>query len=185
MQAERMLSLTPVGVTVPLWPWLLWTLWKSRNKLCFDDRSFTRTEVVHKAIKDAKEWQEAQTSQAKRPTAPPSSSTPQWRSQQKRKHRPDVPCGCILVFGLWIMRSWRHLQRSYSSTPSHHPVQPALYHNGSCGEMPSHSFCGHDGCLVKHTFTHCVLGFSSPHQYAEDKRVSTFTIWDHGWHLSF
>lgn len=62
INAERMISLPPVGLTVPLWQWIIWNLWKARNKLCFDDRLFTGLEVVHKAIKDAKEWQDAQSS---------------------------------------------------------------------------------------------------------------------------
>lgn len=56
----RMITLPPVGIYVPLWPWLLWNLWKFRNKLYFDDRSFTAQEVVNKAITDAREWQAAQ-----------------------------------------------------------------------------------------------------------------------------
>lgn len=50
----RMITLPSVGLFVPLWPWLLWNLWKSRNKLCFDDRSFSAQDVVIKSITDAK-----------------------------------------------------------------------------------------------------------------------------------
>ena len=60
--SNRMITLPPVGLVVPLWLWLLWNLWKSRNKLCFDNRSFTVQVVLHKAITDAKEWQAAQIS---------------------------------------------------------------------------------------------------------------------------
>ena len=34
-------------------------LWTSRNQLCFEDKSFPETEVLAKAIKDAREWQDA------------------------------------------------------------------------------------------------------------------------------
>lgn len=70
-------TLPTLGLHIPLWPWILWHLWKARNKLCFDDRTSIVTEVVHRAIKDAKEWQEAQYHgdkiqfQAPRPTAQP------------------------------------------------------------------------------------------------------------------
>lgn len=65
MNSEKMTSLPPVGVSVPLWPWILWDLWKARNKLYFDAHSFTGLEVLQKSIKDAKEWQEAQRHEAK------------------------------------------------------------------------------------------------------------------------
>ncbi|XP_056852939.1 uncharacterized protein LOC130502211 [Raphanus sativus] len=58
---NKSITLPPVGLYVPLWPWILWQLWKARNNLFFDNRSITGEEVLHKAIKDAKEWQDAQT----------------------------------------------------------------------------------------------------------------------------
>lgn len=64
----KSVTLPPVGLHVPLWPWILWNLWKARNKLTFDDRSFSAPEVINKAIKDAKEWQEAQLKEAYRPS---------------------------------------------------------------------------------------------------------------------
>lgn len=51
----------PTGVNTPIWPWVLWNLWKARNKLVFDDMSFSAQDIVLKSIKDAKEWKEAQT----------------------------------------------------------------------------------------------------------------------------
>lgn len=57
---NKSINLPPVGIHIPLWPWILWNLWKAHNKLIFDDRSFSASEVVLKSIKDAKEWQEAQ-----------------------------------------------------------------------------------------------------------------------------
>ncbi|XP_018453439.1 uncharacterized protein LOC108824501 [Raphanus sativus] len=45
---------------IPLWPWILWNLWKARNKLCFENRKFTSMEIIAKSISDAKEWQNAQ-----------------------------------------------------------------------------------------------------------------------------
>ncbi|KAH0889365.1 hypothetical protein HID58_051794, partial [Brassica napus] len=46
-------------VAVPLYPWMMWVLWTSRNQLCFEDKSFSETEVLAKAIKNAREWQDA------------------------------------------------------------------------------------------------------------------------------
>ena len=56
---SRMINLPPQGLSLPLYPWLLWVLWTSRNQLIFEDKSFTETEVMMKAIKHAKEWQTA------------------------------------------------------------------------------------------------------------------------------
>ncbi|KAL0799496.1 hypothetical protein Bca101_054671 [Brassica carinata] len=55
------IPLPPTGVNVPLWPWILWNLWKARNKLVFDNKDFTAQEIINKSIKDAKEWSSAQT----------------------------------------------------------------------------------------------------------------------------
>ncbi|RIA05584.1 hypothetical protein BRARA_K00102 [Brassica rapa] len=57
---SKIITLPPVGIFIPLWPWLLWNLWKARNKLYFDGRSFSAQEVLQKSIADAKEWQTAQ-----------------------------------------------------------------------------------------------------------------------------
>lgn len=59
-QGSKLITLPPIGVALPLWPWLLWNLWKSRNKVCFDNRFYTAEEVLNKAITDAREWQSAQ-----------------------------------------------------------------------------------------------------------------------------
>ena len=59
-QGSNFLPLPPTGLTSPLWPWVLWNLWKARNKLVFENRVFTAQEIALKSIKDAKEWSEAQ-----------------------------------------------------------------------------------------------------------------------------
>lgn len=53
----RMINLPPTGVVSPLYPWLLWVLWTSRNQLVFEDKSFSETEVLGKALNHAREWQ--------------------------------------------------------------------------------------------------------------------------------
>ena len=40
-------------------PWLLWVLWTSRNQFLFEDKSFSETEMLTKAIRAGKEWQES------------------------------------------------------------------------------------------------------------------------------
>ncbi|XP_018474023.1 uncharacterized protein LOC108845291 [Raphanus sativus] len=53
----RMVNLPPTGLVTPLYPWIFWVLWTSRNQLKFEDKSFSETEMLAKAIKAAKEWQ--------------------------------------------------------------------------------------------------------------------------------
>lgn len=57
--ATRIVNLPPVGLAVPLYPWICWVLWTSRNQLCFEDKSSSESEVLAKAIKTAREWQNA------------------------------------------------------------------------------------------------------------------------------
>ncbi|CAL9224803.1 unnamed protein product, partial [Arabidopsis halleri] len=46
----------------PLYPWICWNLWLSRNQKIFNNRIFSAEETLLKAILDAKEWQTAQES---------------------------------------------------------------------------------------------------------------------------
>ncbi|KAL0727310.1 hypothetical protein Bca4012_023403 [Brassica carinata] len=57
---SKFTPLPPTGITVPLWPWILWNLWKARNKLVFENKDFSAQEIITKSIKDAKEWSAAQ-----------------------------------------------------------------------------------------------------------------------------
>ncbi|XP_013728385.1 uncharacterized protein LOC106432094 [Brassica napus] len=45
----------------PLYLWVLWGLWTNRNKLLFEDKSFSEECSVLKAIQDARAWKAAQT----------------------------------------------------------------------------------------------------------------------------
>lgn len=62
-QRSRCIVLPPVGLNAPLWSWVLWNLWKTRNKLVFENKDYTAQEIINKSIKDAKEWNYAQTDQ--------------------------------------------------------------------------------------------------------------------------
>lgn len=63
--------LPPTGLSgSPLPPWLMWNLWKARNYLIFEDRSFTIQEIVLKAIREAKEWSCAQSALPKQAAKP-------------------------------------------------------------------------------------------------------------------
>nr|VDD60473.1 unnamed protein product [Brassica oleracea] len=57
---SRMVNLPPTGIGIsPIYPWLYWHLWKARNILIFEDKSWTEAELVLKVLKDARNWEEA------------------------------------------------------------------------------------------------------------------------------
>ena len=90
-------ALPPTGVSVPLWPWVLWNLWKARNKLCFENRTFSAMEIIVKAISDAREWQDAQPS-------PPLQDIPQAPNlllPNRRTFTPPQGTLLCLVDGAW------------------------------------------------------------------------------------
>ena len=58
---RELTCLPPSGIsTTALAPWILWSLWVSRNKLIFDAHSFPATEILTNAIAAAREWQNGQ-----------------------------------------------------------------------------------------------------------------------------
>ena len=67
-QSQRMVNLPLSGISQPLFPWILLTLWTSRNRMVFEEKIFNEREVILKAIKDGREWQVAQ------PLKPPTTS---------------------------------------------------------------------------------------------------------------
>ncbi|VVA90755.1 unnamed protein product [Arabis nemorensis] len=76
-EARALLNMPPTGVTIPLYPWILWQTWKARNSLCFQNREFSRIEIISKAVTEARFWQQAQESIPKSlPFQPPQITTP-------------------------------------------------------------------------------------------------------------
>ncbi|CAA7040253.1 unnamed protein product [Microthlaspi erraticum] len=62
-ESRRMVNLPPTGLSCyPLYPCLLWQLWKSRNRILFEDKRFSAQEICSKAISVAREWRTAQIS---------------------------------------------------------------------------------------------------------------------------
>lgn len=84
-QSQRMVNLPPSGISQPLFLWLLWTLWTSRNRMVFEEKIFNEREVILKAIKDGREWQVAQ------PLKPPTTSPkpPQNSSELSSNTQPN------------------------------------------------------------------------------------------------
>lgn len=69
--------LPPPGIsTTHLAPWILWEIWKARNKLVFEDFTTSPIESLSRAISAAREWELGQTTHAtiiatKPPATPP------------------------------------------------------------------------------------------------------------------
>ncbi|CAL9216766.1 unnamed protein product, partial [Arabidopsis halleri] len=71
--AKKMITLPPVGLSLsPLFPWIWWHLWKARNYLLYEDKVWSDSEVLDKAISDARSWQMAQVLPPKQRTPPAS-----------------------------------------------------------------------------------------------------------------
>ncbi|CAA7058564.1 unnamed protein product [Microthlaspi erraticum] len=59
--SKSWICLPPIGAgSRPLFPWIVWAIWKARNTLIFEDRLFQPEETIHKAVTEAKEWQSSQ-----------------------------------------------------------------------------------------------------------------------------
>ncbi|CAA7016157.1 unnamed protein product [Microthlaspi erraticum] len=75
--ARRMINLPPTGIYLtPLFPWIVWFLWKARNIRIFESKTISEEDTVHKAISEAKNWQGAQEARDKTTTITASQSDP-------------------------------------------------------------------------------------------------------------
>lgn len=164
-----LVNLPPAGVYVPLWPWLLWNLWKARNKLCFEDRIFSGMEIVTKSIVDARNWQEAQ--------MPPKDRRVTHKSAPKVANNP-VPAGTVVCnvdaawnassgnCGLGVLYSGDKPTTLVSRTCEPHPfVSSAMMAEALA------TFGGYDRVLLKHQVPDNSVGFAHPDQNIERKRI--------------
>ncbi|CAA7035631.1 unnamed protein product [Microthlaspi erraticum] len=56
-----MICLPPTGINQgPIFLWLVWAIWTTRNYLIFEERIFTPEATILKALVEAREWQLAQ-----------------------------------------------------------------------------------------------------------------------------
>ena len=54
--------LLPTGVSKLIFPWVVWSIWKDRNLLVFEDKSLSPAEIASKSLNLAREWSKAQDS---------------------------------------------------------------------------------------------------------------------------
>ncbi|CAA7023512.1 unnamed protein product [Microthlaspi erraticum] len=60
-EVKSWICLPPVGLMgSSLFPWICWFLWLARNKQIFDERGFSLSDTITKAISKAREWEAAQ-----------------------------------------------------------------------------------------------------------------------------
>ncbi|KAH0917249.1 hypothetical protein HID58_024909 [Brassica napus] len=107
-RCTRMTNLPPVGLSSPLYPWIMWVLWTSRNKFLFEDKSFSEAEIILKAVMLAKEWQAAQPCPGKNSASSKDSITPAQAAQAAQSHQvPQVPPNALVCFSdaAWISSS--------------------------------------------------------------------------------
>ncbi|VVB04343.1 unnamed protein product [Arabis nemorensis] len=72
--------LPPSGITKgPLSPWILWSIWVSRNRLIFEDKRSKPEDTITSAISMAREWLDAQ-----------QVTSPQKQSNTHQKHNTTV-----------------------------------------------------------------------------------------------
>ncbi|EOA32644.1 hypothetical protein CARUB_v10015941mg [Capsella rubella] len=68
---KTLLILPQVGLGwAPVYPWILWFLWKARNLLLFDNRCGTEVETVLRALTEAKNWEKAKLLQISKSPSP-------------------------------------------------------------------------------------------------------------------
>ena len=59
--SKLLINLPPTGLgEVPLLPWILWTIWTSRNKQIFEQKQISESDALSQAISQAREWSVAQ-----------------------------------------------------------------------------------------------------------------------------
>ncbi|CAA7058694.1 unnamed protein product [Microthlaspi erraticum] len=89
--------LPPTGTgSGPLFAWICWAIWKSRNTFLFEERLFSPAETISKATKEAREWQQAQFSVPK----PQQGNTQSGRRQNKPN---TITC---FSDGAWSADNW-------------------------------------------------------------------------------
>lgn len=84
---NKIMCLPPSGVSNPIFPWIYASIWAARNLKLFEDRSFSETEALSKALTDAREWQEAQLPIEK-----------SCKPKEKRVHQGIRDPNCIYIF---------------------------------------------------------------------------------------
>lgn len=146
-------------------PWILWFLWKNRNKLLFEGSEFKAEDIVHKAYDEAAVWFEAQKLDRegeKCDNEPVSSALRRW----SKPPRHWVKCNYGYVWNkpakmlgaAWIVRDHHgdtilHSRRSFADVNSKQEAQLVAL-RWSLDSLAAHRFdriiiAGEDATLLK------------------------------------
>ncbi|CAA7036215.1 unnamed protein product [Microthlaspi erraticum] len=70
-EAHKSINLPPTGISsTPIYSWILWNLWTTRNQAIFENKIFSEAETLLKALRDAKSWDSANLTIEKSPKSP-------------------------------------------------------------------------------------------------------------------
>ncbi|KAG2306562.1 hypothetical protein Bca52824_026310 [Brassica carinata] len=89
MTAATWTPLPPFGITSNALPWICWSLWTSRNRLLFEKRGSTPSDIMLNALSSIKEWGKAQSANIITVSAP---TLPIPRYQHHRSSSPTICC---------------------------------------------------------------------------------------------
>ncbi|CAL9234962.1 unnamed protein product [Arabidopsis halleri] len=124
--SNNLTCLPPTGINGgPLSPWILWSLWTSRNNLMFSKKQIQASEVMCLSLMRAKEWQQAQIpSPSIIPICPPnlqSTVSPSSFCFTDAAWKPDGTAG----FG-WIAKDSSGLTLLEGSSATSHVGSPLM-----------------------------------------------------------
>ncbi|KAL0681153.1 hypothetical protein Bca4012_048000 [Brassica carinata] len=119
----------PSRVTSPVFLWICWSLWTARNKIIFENKALTPSEVIHTAIRSAREWNLAQPMLTSTTT-----STDSYTRSAVPAHIRSHDCVSIFTDAAWrptdgvtgcgwilkdpILNATQHGSRCFDYTPS-------------------------------------------------------------------
>ncbi|CAN6852484.1 unnamed protein product, partial [Brassica oleracea] len=54
LESANYINLPPLGIKETIFPWIFWAIWTARNYLIFENRNFEPTDILSKAIANAR-----------------------------------------------------------------------------------------------------------------------------------
>ncbi|KAG7560018.1 Reverse transcriptase zinc-binding domain [Arabidopsis thaliana x Arabidopsis arenosa] len=118
-----------------MWPWILWRLWKNRNKLCFEGVTYCPSKSVEKAREDTHEWFLAQSqihSEESEETRCAKAFSSKWEPPMTDWVKCNIgtswSCKTKTAGGAWVLRNAAgvvllHSRRAFSAVQSKNEAQ--------------------------------------------------------------
>ncbi|CAA7055149.1 unnamed protein product [Microthlaspi erraticum] len=119
-ESRKLVCLPPTGVgSGPISPWVLCSLWKSRNRKAFNgtERQYTPEETMTQAVASAREWQRAQLNEEANCARPRLVTKPPIRLEATRCNSDAAWVKETKIAGLgWVFTNARADQLGHGST---------------------------------------------------------------------